>query len=194
VSSIEGFDRRVLRSIIIAGVVLFISGFVADPAWIVSYPKMLLSYQGEGNVSSCSECASLPVWLSRWFFDGSLARAALIAGAMLVLLFGAVFLRRTVLLRSPELLLTSALLITLLASPYLYNYDFMLLLVPFAILTNESSIAQKIIVLICYLVPTFAIAFYGRAGNISLMAVTIIVASLLYLRANSEVDVPALAS
>jgi len=68
----QSFGRRVLRPLIIAGVSLFILGFIADPAWIVSYPRMLLGYQNEGNVSACSECASLPVWISRWFFDGSL--------------------------------------------------------------------------------------------------------------------------
>ena len=190
----NSFGRRAMRSILIAGVLLFFVGFIADPAWIISYPKMLLNYQGEGNVASCSECASLPVWLSRWFFDGSLAKAALIAVGLLIVLIGIFSVRRNALLKSPELLIPSTLLITLLVSPYLYNYDFILLLVPFAVLVNDGSIAQKMVVVICYLVPTFAIAFYGRDGNISLMAVTIIIASFLYLRANSKVDVPALAS
>jgi hypothetical protein len=68
------------------------------------------------------------------------------------------------------------------------------LLVPFALLVKDGDIVQKIVMMICYLVPTFAIAFFGRAGNISLMAVTIVMAALLYLRINSKVDVPALAS
>ncbi|HJR79001.1 MAG TPA: glycosyltransferase family 87 protein, partial [Anaerolineales bacterium] len=50
------FGRRVLRSILIAGGFLFIIGFIADPVWPVSYPKMLLNYQNEGNVTACSEC------------------------------------------------------------------------------------------------------------------------------------------
>jgi hypothetical protein len=85
-------------------------------------------------------------------------------------------------------------LITLLVSPYLYNYDFILLLIPFAVLIRDGNILQKIIVSICYLVPTFAIAFFGRAGNISLIAVTMVIVALLYLRITSKVDVPALAS
>ena len=82
----DNFGRRALRSILIAGILLFMIGFVADPAWPVSYPNMLLNYQNEGNVTACSECASLPVWLSRWFFDGSLAKAAVIAGGLLIVL------------------------------------------------------------------------------------------------------------
>ena len=192
----DNFGRRALRSILIAGVLLFLVGFIADPAWPVSYPNMLLNYQNEGNVTACSECASLPVWLSRWFFDGSLTKAAMIAVVFLialVLLFASV---RIALLNSPALLLTSALVVTLLVSPYLYNYDFILLLVPFAVLINSTgNILTRIVLIACYLVPTFAIALLGRAGNISLIITTILIASLLYLRAKeSSIDVPAYAS
>jgi hypothetical protein len=188
------FGRRALMSIVAAGIFLFVIGFVADPAWPVNYPAMLLGYRGEGNVSSCSECASAPVFLSRWFFDGSFSLAVKIALALFVVLAGALFVKRNVLLRSYELTPTSALLITLLAIPYLYNYDFILLLVPFAVIAARGGIAQKIIVILCYLVPTFAIALYGRAGNISLIIVTVVMASLLFFHLNSKVDVPALAS
>jgi hypothetical protein len=190
----NSFGQRAIRSILLAGVFLFVIGFVADPAWPVSYPKMLLNYQAEGNVTACSECASLPVWLSRWFFDGSLAKAALIASGLLIVLVVVFFVKRNVWLKSPALLISFNLLITLLVSPYLYNYDFILLLVPFAVLLMDGDIAQKIIAVICYLVPTFAIAFFGRAGNISLIVVTIVITVLLYLRTTSKVDVPALAS
>src|SRR6185436_6074882 len=138
----SSFGRRALRSILLAGVFLFMIGFAADPSWPISYPKMLLNYQGEGNVTGCSECASLPVWLSRWFFDGSFAKAALIALGLLIVLIGMFSVRQNVLLKSPALLVAFTLLITLLVSPYLYNYDFILLLVPFAILFKDGDIVQ----------------------------------------------------
>jgi hypothetical protein len=69
---------------------------------------MLLGYQSEGNVSACSECASLPVWISRWFFDGSLTTAAGIAVILLVAFIAAFVLTRS-LWRPHELLLTAAL-------------------------------------------------------------------------------------
>ena len=172
--------RRVMRSVTIAAVVLFGVGFIADPAWIISYPRMLLNYQSEGNVSTCSECASLPVSLSRWLFDGTLATAIWIAIGLLIFIIVLFYLTRSS-WRSHELLLSSALLATLLVSPYLYNYDYMLLLVPFAVLTNKSNLMQKIMVLICYLVPTFALILFGRAGNISLIVVTIVMFALISL-------------
>jgi glycosyl transferase family 87 len=181
IGSGSSFGRRVTRALLIAGVGLFAIGFIADPAWNINYPKMLLNYQNEGNVSACSECASLPVWLSRWLFDGSLSTATSIAVVLLILLIILFYFIRSSLM-SPELLLTAALLITLLVSPYLYNYDFLLLLVPFAVLPKQGNLLKIIVVLICYFIPSFALLLLGRAGNISLILVTIVLTLLLYLR------------
>jgi hypothetical protein len=162
----------------VAAAVLFLVGFLADHSWILSYPRMLLNYQSEGNVSNCSECASLPVSLSRWFFDGSLTSALWIAIVLLIALGAMLYFLRSF-LKSHAFLLSAALLITLLASPYLYNYDFLLLLVPFAELARKGSFVEKIIVFVCYLVPTYALLFYGRDGNLSLLIVSLVLLILL---------------
>jgi hypothetical protein len=180
------FGRRLLRPILIVGAMLFLTGFLADPAWIVSYPAMLLNYQSEGNVSACSECASLPVYLSRGFFDGSLTSAAWITMVLMVLLIVLLYFTRS-LLRSPAFLLSTALLITLLVSPYLYNYDFLLLLVPFMVLIVQGNPLEKITLSLCYLVPTFALLLYGREGNISLILVSLVMLALVYLRTRNPV-------
>jgi hypothetical protein len=177
---------RVMRPLLVAGVILSGIGFLADPAWIISYPKMLLGYQNEGNVSACSECASLPVWISRWFLDGSLRNAAWIAIALLIGFLILFYFIRAFLI-SHELLLSAALLVTLLISPYLYNYDFLLLLVPFAVLMYKSNLIEKIILLLCYLVPTFALILYGRDGNISLILASMVILVLLYKRAKNPI-------
>jgi hypothetical protein len=186
------FGRGAMRSIVMAGVFVGVVSLIADPVWFINYPKMLLGYQGEGNVTTCSECASVPVWMSRWLFDGSLKQAAIIAVVLLIAFIAFFWLVRQSLLKSPALLITSALLVTLLVSPYLYNYDFILLLVPFAVLVNVPDVAAKVVVILSYLIPSFAIIMYGRNGNISLNAATILIAFVLYLGARSQVDVPAL--
>lgn len=197
IGSRSSFSRRVIRSLLIAGVLLFLLSFLADPAWIISYPKMLLSYQNEGNVSACSECASLPVWLSRWFFNGSLSTASVIAVVLFVILTF-VFYFLLPFLKTHEFLLTAALLVTLLASPYLYNYDFLLLLVPFAVLVKPVNLVRIVIVLICYFIPSFTLLLLGRAGNISLLLVTIVLTAVLYLQLvrmkNSVIDFTARAA
>lgn len=184
------FGRRVIRPLLVAGAILFASGFIADPAWVTRYPKMLLGYQSEGNVAACSECASLPVWLSRWLFDGSLTKAMWIAVALLIM-FVVVFYFMRSNLRSHELLLSGTLLVTMLVSPYLYNYDFLLLLVPFAVVIDKSNLMQKIAVFLCYLVPTFALILYGREGNSSLIAVSLVMLFLMFAGTKKPViDVP----
>jgi hypothetical protein len=78
---------------------------------------------------------------------------------------------------------------TLIVSPYLYNYDFLLLLVPFAMLSSKGNPVQKIIVFLCYLLPTFALLLYGREGNITLLPVTVgMMVLLLYTRKNPVID------
>ena len=179
------FGKRLIRPLVVAAAVLFLVGFLADPSWILSYPRMLLNYQSEGNVSNCSECASLPVTLSRWFLDGSLTNAVWIA-IVLLIAFGVMLYFLRTFLKVPEFLLNAALLITLLASPYLYNYDFLLLLVPFAELARRGTLVEKIIVFVCYLVPTYALLFYGREGNLSLMIVSLVLLILLCARTYAE--------
>jgi hypothetical protein len=180
------FGRGVIHPLVIAAIVLFTLGLIADPGWMIRYPKMLLNYQKEGNVSACSECASLPVWLARWLSDVSLTNAVWIAIALLILFIILFYFIRSFLKRH-EFLLSAALLVTLLVSPYLYNYDFLLLLVPFAVLINQRNLVLKIVVFICYLVPTFALILYGRNGNISLLLVSIMLMIVLYARTKKPV-------
>ncbi len=82
--------------------------------------------------------------------------------------------------------MSAALLVTLLVSPYLYNYDFLMLLVPFAVLIHKSRLVEKIIVLICYLIPTFALIQYGRSGNMSLIIAAFVMFILLFVRARNN--------
>jgi len=198
VSSTEGFGRSALRSIILTGIFLVLISFPADPHWLVRYPSLLLglssNYGQSENASLCKDCANLPVSLSRWFFDGSLSKAALIALVLFLVLAVLFFLVRSALLKRPELFLNAALIVTLLVSPYLFNYDFILLVIPLAVLWLGSSRMEKLILGFCYLAPTLLISLYGRAGNLSLLVASVLVALLLLQRARSQVDVPATVS
>lgn len=195
------FGRRATRSILLAGVFLFFIGFLADPAWHIRYPQMLLgitsvNYGSESTGALCSNCTSLPVLFSRWFFDGTLLTAALVALTLLIILSALIFQARSRFSKEPALLLNLALVSTLLVSPYLFNYDFVLLLIPFAILLDKKyGVVQNVVVILCYLIPTLAIAIYGRDGNITLNVVTIVITFLLFARTrHAGIDVTASAS
>ncbi len=200
IASRSSFGRSAMRSIILAGIFVSIIGFLADPAWHIRYPQMLLgitsvNYGSESSGALCSNCSSLPVFFSRWFFNGTLLTAALVAMALLVILFALTVRSWSNFSKEPALLLNMALVATLLVSPYLFNYDFVLLIILFAVLLDSSSILDKIVISLSYLIPSFAILVYGRAGNITLNIVTIVLTFLLYWRVGrTSIDVPASAS
>jgi len=197
IASRSSFGRRATRSILLAGIFVSIIGFLADPAWHIRYPQMLLgitsvNYGSESSGALCSNCSSLPVFFSRWFFNGTLLTAALVAMALLVILCVLTVRSWSKFSKEPALLLNMALAATLLVSPYLFNYDFVLLLILFAVLLDSSSIPDKIVISLSYLIPSFAILVYGRAGNITLNIVTIVLTFLLYWRVRrTSIDVPA---
>jgi magnesium-transporting ATPase (P-type) len=182
----DRFSRKALVSILGAGILLFGVGFLADSTWPISYIHSLVDYSDLHHITSCSECANLSVWLSRCLLDGSLASAALIAAALLTLFVALFFWFRKSLLRSHELFLNAAVLVTLLVSPYLYNYDYILLLVPFAFLVFPGGrIVDRIVVALAYFSPLVFIAMFGRDGNVSLLVSTFAVSILVFQRIRS---------
>jgi len=184
----DEFGKRSLTYIIGAGVFLFIVGFLADSMWPLNYLDSLLSYRQLGHITTCSECVNISVWLSRRLSgELNLSQAGAIGGLLLSVLVIVLILVRPPLWKSPELLLTSVLMVTILASPYLYNYDFILLLIPFSVLITKNNLIQKIILLLCYLTPTFALILYGRNGNTSLLVISIVMSVMLYARAKNPV-------
>ncbi len=179
------FAKRMLRAIFISGAVLFLISFAADSFWLVNYPRSLFAYHTQNHIVSCLQCSSLPVFLARWLFNApSLLQAAWVA-IPIFMVIGIVFISvRKVFILRPDFLLSVGLLAVLLSSPYLYNYDFILLLIPFSVLVRTEGMAGRILITVCYLTPTVAIAMYGRSGNISLIIVTVVIGCVLYLRAN----------
>lgn len=184
----DDFGKKAFAYTVYAGVFLFLAGFLADSAWTLHYFNSLFNYRELGHITTCSECVNLSVWLSRRLSGASsLSQAGTIAGAVLTVLLVLLYLKREALFASPALLVASALMTTILASPYLYNYDFMLLLVPFAVLTRSKL--ERVVVAACYIGSTLALALYGRAGNDALLVASVAVAALLYSRDKLHVDV-----
>jgi hypothetical protein len=189
------FGRRSIKYIVLVLCGLIVSGFLADSQWISRYATMLLGYQNEGNVTSCSECISLPMLISRAMFDGSLRTAIMIAGLLLILVAVFYYLQRSVFMKSAVVFMTAASFAAMLVSPYFYNYDFILLLIPFAVLLEQTkSWGVGIILGLCYLAPYLALGIYGRNGNAALIVITLILYGLFYLQAKGQtgaIDVPA---
>ena len=173
---------------------LCVISFVTDAAWLIHYPLSLLSYRNTSNVVACSECDSLPVWLARSLLRSpSLNQMALIGLGLFVILIIICVSIHPPLWNSLEYLISALILMILLAIPYLYNYDFILLLIPFALLAEVSrSWLERIFLILLYLFPFFAIMILGRSiGDPSLLLVTLMLALLVFIHAHKlpELDV-----
>ena len=180
------FGRRTLVWIFSGMAFLCVISFVTDAAWLIHYPLSLLSYRNNSNVVACSECDSLPVWLARSLLrNPSLNQMALIGLGLFVILIIICVSIHPPLWNSPEYFISALILMILLAIPYLYNYDFILLLIPFALLAEVSrSWFERIFLILLYLFPFFAIMIFGRSiGDPSLLFVTLMLALLVFIHA-----------
>ncbi|MEW6030897.1 MAG: glycosyltransferase family 87 protein [Chloroflexota bacterium] len=178
----DAFGRRALTYTLGAGLLLFVSGFLVDPAWPVNYLRSLLAFRSDAGVASCNLCASLPVALVRLMTgQPSLASAPWIGlGLFLVLLAALVWTRRAILF-APHWLMAFSILAALLVNPYLLNYDFVLLLFVFCVLFFSSrSPAKTLLLVIAYLLPYLALGLWGREGNFAFSVSAIILLALTF--------------
>lgn len=188
----DDFAIRAFRYIAVFALLLFGIGFLADSAWPLDYFNSLVNYGGLGHITSCSECANLSVWLSREYNpDAGLSQASLIALILCILCIGVLIMMRPFVWKSHHFLINAAVLMTLIVSPYLYNYDYILLIIPFIFLLDQIRNWPIWIILgLCYLAPYLALALYGRGGNLSLIIITLVLFVLLCFKFK-RVDVPA---
>jgi Glycosyltransferase family 87 len=180
------FGRRALVWIFSGVAFLCVIGLIADPLWMIDYPLSFSAYQAGADIASCAACDSLPSWLATHLIPNStLLQMTLIGAALFVILIFLFYLIRSRLLKSADYLLNVSILIVLLANPHLYNYDFILLLIPFALLVEVStSWFERIGLILLYLFPFFAIVKFGRSiGDPSLIGVTLILTMLVFIHA-----------
>ncbi len=186
----DDFGRRALTYTLLAGSILFALSFLADRGWPLDYPRSLLIFRQDSRVASCGLCASLPVMLAG--LVGGAAGLAPILGLviLLVLSLGWGWTRRPV-LQHPVYLIAVSVLVILLASPYLLNYDFALLLLPFFLLAGLNRVpVNGFILIFAYFVPLIAIGLWGRQGNFSLPLSAILLLLVLYRDTDSLDGLP----
>ncbi|MFZ5856476.1 MAG: glycosyltransferase family 87 protein [Chloroflexota bacterium] len=180
----DDFSRRAVRAILLTGVFLFAIGFLADPAWPLNYLHSLLGFRDVPGVSSCGLCASLPVGLVAILTGQTDIGPSLPLGVVLfVILFAALIRFRREMFRAPAFLVAASLLVTLLADPYLLNYDFALLLVPLFILASSARRADWPWLALAYLLPSLLLGLFGRGGNLYLSIPALLLLSLQIARA-----------
>lgn len=190
--TLPGFDRLNQRQraiaiwlTILGGVVLAGIGFLADPAWPLTYIQSLGRYRDIPGVQTCGLCASLSVALVK--VASGQSQTGMAAWVSLVLAIGVgilLFWRFRAHLQNAAALMALAATLTLLIDPYLLNYDYVLLLIPLFSCTERRTVwlvrKQRFAALV-YFIPWAALAL-GRDGNILLALAGLVTFILILLR------------
>ncbi|MFH1183545.1 MAG: glycosyltransferase family 87 protein [Chloroflexota bacterium] len=171
--------RDALLATLSAGVILFGLGFLASPNWPVNYVRSLTAFGSLGGVSQCTQCVSLSTALVR-LAGGGLQEAVGIAAVIAGLCCAWLVLRWRQVASTPGGLAAVCILIIMLVSPYLQNYDYLLLLVPFIELAlGTRSALEWIGVALAYALPFVGLGLLGTAGNGSLILSACILSALV---------------
>ena len=159
-------------------------GFIADPAWPQDYLRSLLSFSAIPGVANRDLSASLPVLLVKLLAGQSIAVwAACLGGGLAVLLL--LLFWRFGIFKNIEALVAGVILLTLLCSPYLFNYDYVLLLLPLIYLaTKVRGLVARLLLAVTYLLPWLSLAL-SREANV-LYAGSAILLVILLLRSGNQ--------
>ena len=132
--------------------------------------------------------------LSR-LIGGGLGPAAWIALGLAVLFSAWLVVRWKTVSATASGIVSVAVLATLLISPYLLNYDYLLLLVPLTSLAGQDRSRREWMALgVAYALPPVALALWGTAGNPGLIISTCIVFFLILRHLNHPDQVVPLAA
>lgn len=179
----DTFGRSALRAVAVAGAFLFGIGFLADQIWPLNYINALTEYRAIESVARCDICASAPVMVSNLIGSGGTQLPFLLAGGLLLVFVWILYRHGQDLFLSLDWLLAEFALITLLASPYLLNYDFILLLIPLFLIAGQARTwSEWILVGFTYVIPWLGLGLFGRQGNVTLVISALFLTVWLFTR------------
>lgn len=174
------FARRAIWMTLAGGLLLALLGFLADSAWPVTYVRSLMSYTTIPGVANRDLSASFSALLVKMLLGYGSAFWATCLSVVLIAIMLALFWRFK-LFAQLELLVAGCVLLTLLGDPYMFNYDYVLILLPLAFLARHAkSIVSRFILGIVYFVPWLSLIL-ERNANI-LYAVSAIFLFVMLIR------------
>jgi hypothetical protein len=180
----DDFGRRALIGIILAGIFLFAVGFLASPLWPLDYFHSLTGFK---DVSQCHQCNSIPMELSGLLGRG-FDQSVWIALGIFVFLGLLIVSQWKVLTLDARRLAGTAVLVVLLVSPYLQNYDYVLLLVPLFILAGDARGPDWFWLALVYILPFLGFGIFGIPGQVSLVF-SALITFMLFMNAMPKLDV-----
>ena len=180
------FAWRALRLTMAGGLLMLAIGFLADPAWPLTWLQSLARYRDLPGVQTCGLCASLPGWLARQVTGRSSTAEAALLGLLLALPVAALlFTRYRSCLRDPFILICMSAILTLMLDPYLLNYDYILLLIPLSWLVLRLAWPSLLIYLL-----SWSELILGRGQVLGLLSSALLAFGLMLFLLASRIDSP----
>jgi hypothetical protein len=170
------FARRALWLTLVGGLILVVLGFIADPVWPLNYVRALTGFTTIPGVASRDLSASFSVLLIKMVTGYGNASWAAWLSLVIVIMFCLLFWRFKI-FANVEVLVAGCVLLTLLGGPYLFNYDYVLLLLPLIYLAGQAnSFTPRLILVVAYLLPWISLIL-ARGANIfyAFSAITLVV-------------------
>jgi glycosyl transferase family 87 len=167
----DDFSRKALRFTLVAGLFLFVIGFAASRAWPLDYLRSLALFK---EARQCTQCNSLSMTVSN-LVHGNFDLAIAIS-ALLLILAAVILVRKwPIFAAQPGLLVAAATLAALLSSPFLHNYDYLLLLVPLLTIAGQARGLGWLWLGVAYLLPYPGLLASTFQGDFALVVSTLIV-------------------
>ncbi len=166
----DAFGRKVIVGMVAAGAALFAVGFLASPLWPLDYIHSLTGFK---NVSQCNQCVNPSMMLSG-LFGGGFNQAVPIAAVFLLLAIGWLAWKWKVLAAQPPALISTAVLMALFVSPYLQNYDYVLLVVPGFVLARQARGLGWVWLVLAFLLPLVGLSAFGVKADFTLVLAVMI--------------------
>lgn len=174
------FARRAVWMALGGGLALAIIGFLADPAWPLTYIQSLASYTTVPGVANRDLSASFSALLVKMVLGYGSGFWATCLSIVLITIILALFWRFKI-FKNIETLVAGCALLTLLGDPYMFNYDYILMIVPLVYLAGQvKTIFQRLILVAAYLLPWISLVLERNANIFYAIAAISLLVILLH--------------
>lgn len=187
------FARRAVWMALGGGLLLAALGFLADPLWPLTYIRSLTSYTSLSGVASRDLSASFSAILVKLALgtpliphgetQGGLGQVGMVWATWLSVALIVIMLLlfwRFRLFANLETWVAACVLLTLLGDPYLFNYDYILILLPLVCLAGQAkSLTQRLILCAVYFLPWLSLLLERNANLFYAISAIFLVGVLL---------------
>jgi hypothetical protein len=180
------YARRAVWMMLGGGLLLVALGFLADPAWPLTYLGSLMRYTTIQGVTDLGLSAGFSAMLVKIALGYGSSFWSTCLSVVFIIVMLILFWRFKV-FKNPGTLIAGCVLLTLLGDPYLLNYDYILMLLPLAYLLGQAkSIWKRVFLALAYFLPWLSLSGLERGANIFYAVAAIFLVAILLQKAQKS--------